>query len=165
LRRNSPLARPAGGIAARFGLALAIALTTISPAAAVDPGEHLADPLQEARARALSSELRCLVCQNQSIDDSNAPLAKDLRVLVREQIATGKSDRDVLAFIVARYGEFVLLRPRLTLSTALLWFTPLLLLGATAALLYRRRSVTSADAPPLSADEQRRLEQLMTKRS
>ena len=107
-------------------------------ALAVEPGEQLADPPLEARARALSAELRCLVCQNQSIDDSNAPLAKDLRVLVREQIAAGKSDAEVMGFVVARYGEFVLLRPRFSWATALLWLAPLLLLGATAAPIVTR---------------------------
>ena len=129
---------------------------------AVEPGEQLADPRQEARARALSTELRCLVCQNQSIDDSNAPLAKDLRVLLREQIAAGKSDADVMNFIVARYGEFVLLRPRFSWDTALLWLAPLLVLGAAAAAIFARTRVAPpTESPPLSAAEQKRLEAVL----
>jgi cytochrome c-type biogenesis protein CcmH len=137
----------------------------VSPARAVDPGEVLADPKQEGRARALSAELRCLVCQNQSIDDSNAPLAKDLRRLVRERITAGDTDRDVMAYIVARYGEFVLLKPPFGLHTLVLWATPLLVLGIAAAMLVRRRrQVQSGDqgaATPLTADEQRALDRLL----
>ena len=92
----------------------------------------LNDPALEARARKLSQELRCVVCQNQSIDDSNAPLAHDLRVIVRERLAAGDSDPQVLAFVQARYGEFVLLRPPLKLQTLLLWLAPLLLLAGAA---------------------------------
>jgi cytochrome c-type biogenesis protein CcmH len=88
-------------------------IVLLAPAHAVEPGEMLKDPALEARARAISQELRCVVCQNQSIDDSNAPLAHDLRVIVRERLSAGDSDQAVLAFVVARYGEFVLLRPRL----------------------------------------------------
>jgi cytochrome c-type biogenesis protein CcmH len=144
---------------------LAGVLTFSTGALAVEPGERLTDPAQEARARALSAELRCLVCQNQSIDDSNAPLAKDLRMLVREQITSGKSDSEVLAFIVARYGEFVLLRPPLGLHTILLWLTPLLLLAGAGFALHRIRGQASRTATgssaPLSADERKRLEALL----
>ena len=138
-----------------------------APAHAVEPGEMLKDPALEARARHISQELRCLVCQNQSIDDSNAELARDLRVLVRERLAAGDSDAAVLAFVEARYGEFVLLRPRLRLHTLLLWLTPLLLLaGAAYALLRharRRLSPTGAAAEPapLSPAEQQRLDELL----
>jgi cytochrome c-type biogenesis protein CcmH len=134
---------------------------------AVEPGEQLADPRQEARARALSTELRCLVCQNQSIDDSNAPLAKDLRVLVREQITVGKTDTEVISYVVARYGEFVLLRPRLTWSTALLWLAPLLLLGGTGYALYTRARRPSAvtQAAPLSDAEEKRLKRLLDEKT
>jgi cytochrome c-type biogenesis protein CcmH len=127
----------------------------------------LRDPALEARARHLSQELRCLVCQNQSIDDSNAELARDLRVLVRERLAAGDSDAAVLTFVEARYGEFVLLRPRLRWHTLLLWLTPLLLLaGAATALLRhtrRRLSPTGAvpEPTPLSAAEQERLDELL----
>jgi cytochrome c-type biogenesis protein CcmH len=141
----------------------------IAPARAVDPGEMLPDPALEARARKLSQELRCLVCQNQAIDDSNAELARDLRVLVRERIAAGDSDAAVLAFVEARYGEFVLLRPRLSPHTALLWLAPLLLLLAAVAVLYRnarRRRLAAAvpQAAPLSPAEQQRLRALLDRR-
>ena len=123
----------------------------------------LRDPVLEARARHISQELRCLVCQNQSIDDSNAELARDLRVLVRERLAAGDSDAAVLRFVEARYGEFVLLRPRLTPHTALLWSAPLLLLLAAAYVLIRRaRSrLPASGAAPLSQAEQQRLEALL----
>jgi cytochrome c-type biogenesis protein CcmH len=140
-----------------------LALVLGTAALAVEPGEQLVDPRQEARARALSAELRCLVCQNQSIDDSNAPLAKDLRVLVREQITAGKTDGEVIGYVVARYGEFVLLRPRLTWSTALLWLAPLLLLGATGYALAKRARmpVVGAQAAPLSEAEESKLRRLL----
>jgi cytochrome c-type biogenesis protein CcmH len=124
----------------------------------------LKDPALEARARALSQELRCVVCQNQSIDDSSAPLAHDLRVLVRERLKAGDSDAQVLAFVAARYGEFVLLRPRFKPGTILLWLAPLLLLGGAAAYLVRarRREPVSAGAPPpLSPEERKRLGDLL----
>jgi cytochrome c-type biogenesis protein CcmH len=146
----------------RYVATILFALMLGAQALAVEPGERLADPAQETRARALSAELRCLVCQNQSIDDSNAPLAKDLRVLVREQIKAGRSDNEVMSYIVARYGDFVLLRPRMTWSTALLWLTPILILSTVGyLLLQRRRQGLAAEAPPLTADEQRRLDALL----
>jgi cytochrome c-type biogenesis protein CcmH len=129
------------------------------------PSERLADPALEARARALSQELRCLVCQNQSIDDSNADLAHDLRVLVRERLTAGDSDAQVLAYLTSRYGDYVLLRPPVEPATYLLWFGPpaLLLLGGIVILIgWRRRAASSAvAAAPLSADEQRRLADLL----
>ena len=137
-------------------------------ARAVEPQEVMADPKLEARARVLSQELRCLVCQNQSIDDSNAELARDLRVLVRERLAAGDSDAAVLAFIEARYGEFVLLRPPFSVRTLLLWLAPVLLLaGAVYAILRRVRAPVPAGnaAAPLSADEQRRLSELINPKS
>jgi cytochrome c-type biogenesis protein CcmH len=143
----------------------AIAMS-ISAAQAVEPDEILKDPALEARARALSAELRCLVCQNQSIDDSNAPLARDLRILVRERLTKGDTDRAVLDFVVARYGEFVLLRPPLGPHTILLWLTPIVVLGiALVAILRRRKTVGSAQdvSAPLSADEQRRLGEILEK--
>jgi cytochrome c-type biogenesis protein CcmH len=144
-------------------LAIAVALALASPAAAVQPDEILADPAREARARALSSELRCMVCQNQSIDDSDAELARDLRVLVRERIEAGDSDREVLDFLVARYGEFVLLRPRFEWHTLVLWLAgPVLLVaaGGAAFAAHRRRRVL-AEAPRLDADEEARLAALL----
>jgi len=123
---------------------LIIALFTfvaLPPAIAVEPDEVLSDAALEARARVLSKELRCMVCQNQSIDDSQAPLARDLRVLVRERLQAGESDQQVISFLVARYGEFVLLRPRLSWHTALLWFGPAaaLLMGACGLFVLARR--------------------------
>src|SRR5262245_952856 len=130
------LTRPMHAAARALLAALLLAGAVALPAAhAVQPGEMLADPAQEARARRLSQELRCVVCQNQSIDDSNAPLAHDLRVLVRERLKEGDSDRQVIDFLVARYGEFVLLRPILAWHTALLWLGPPALLGGGAIAL------------------------------
>lgn len=142
---------------------LATAAFVLRPAGAVEPNEILQDPKLEARARALSAELRCLVCQNQSIDDSNAPLARDLRLLVRERLQAGESDSDVMRFIVTRYGSFVLLRPPVDRSTALLWAAPLLILVTAVGLLWRRMRRMSANvAMPdaLSAEELRRLAEL-----
>jgi len=118
-----------------------LALTAAVPAVAVQPDEVLADATLEARARALSKELRCMVCQNQSIDDSDAPLARDLRILVRERLQAGDSDQQVIDFLVARYGEFVLLKPRFSPHTALLWLGPvtLLVIGALGLLVLARR--------------------------
>ena len=132
-------------------------IAAASPAHAVRPDEMLADPALEARAREISRELRCLVCRNQSIDDSDADLAHDLRVLVRERLKSGDSNDQTIGFVRARYGDFVLLRPPFAIGTALLWGGPLLvlLLGAFAvARLYRRRDVP---VPPLSAEERQRL--------
>src|SRR6516165_11614270 len=132
-------------------LFLIVLLTSITaPAFAVEPDEMLSDPALEVRARALSKELRCMVCQNQSIDDSEAPLARDLRILVRERLTEGDSDQQVVDFVVDRYGEFVLLRPRFNWHTALLWLTPpgALIGGALVMWLSarRRRSANAASA-------------------
>jgi cytochrome c-type biogenesis protein CcmH len=129
---------------------------------AVQPDERLTDPALERRARDLSAGLRCLVCQNQSIDESDAPLARDLRVLVRERLQGGDTDRQVEHFVVQRYGEFVLLRPTLGLHTVLLWFGPALVLGAGAAGLFltlRRRR--QDPAMPLGPEERAALETLL----
>lgn len=128
-----------------------------SLAHAVEPDEKLADPALEARARALTAELRCVVCQNQSVDDSDAPLAKDIRVLVRERIMAGDTDEEVIDYIVARYGRFVLLNPPLSGDTVLLWFGPgiLLVVGLALAYLYVRRLNRAPVAPqPLSPAEE-----------
>jgi cytochrome c-type biogenesis protein CcmH len=155
-----------------FRRLIIVAALVVSPCAmAVQPDEILPDPAQEARARELSKQLRCMVCQNQSIDDSDAPLARDLRLLVRERLQAGDSNQQVLDFLVQRYGEFVLLRPRLGWRTALLWLTPPVLLiagGLVLLILVRRRGHRSAadgTAPAggaLTADEERRLARLMT---
>jgi len=131
-------------------------------ARAVQPDEMLSDPQLEARARTLSRELRCMVCQNQSIDDSEAPLARDLRILVRERLRAGDSDPQVLNFLVARYGEFVLLRPPFEWHTALLWLAPLvvLLAGGFSLVFLARKRQPPAVPPALSAAEQERLAQL-----
>ncbi|HWB45694.1 MAG TPA: cytochrome c-type biogenesis protein [Hyphomicrobiaceae bacterium] len=140
-----------------------LAVLALMPAYAAEPGEMLKDRALEARARAISRELRCLVCQNQSIDDSNAPLAHDLRMIVRERLTAGDSDEAVLAFVVARYGEFVLLRPRFEVQTLLLWLAPLiLLLGTTLALVrYFRQQAVGAGEAPLTREEQKRLEEML----
>jgi cytochrome c-type biogenesis protein CcmH len=141
---------------------------TAPPAHAVQPDEIMSDPAKESRARDLSRELRCMVCQNQSIDDSEAPLARDLRLLVRERIAAGDSDAQVMDFLVARYGEFVLLKPRLKSHTLLLWLLPPFALvgGGLALWAHGRRRAKSAAADDemlskLSADEEARLERLI----
>jgi len=133
---------------------LAWLLALAAPAAAVLPDEMLADPALEARARTISQELRCVVCQNQSIDDSDAPLARDLRLLVREQLRMGRSDAECMAYVVQRYGNFVLLKPPVEPATWALWLGPFaVLLGGGGALyaMSRRRAVV--DAPPLDAGE------------
>ena len=146
----------------------AIAVLAGSPARAVQPDEIMSDPAKELRARDLSRELRCMVCQNQSIDDSEAPLARDLRLLVRERIAAGDSDAQVLDFLVARYGEFVLLKPRLNPHTWLLWLLPPLALAGGGLALWthgRRRSRSSSvaeAAATLTPDEEARLTALMS---
>ena len=121
---------------------LLLTLLAASHARAVEPDEILTDPVLESRARTLSKELRCMVCQNQSIDDSDAPLARDLRILVRERLKSGDSDRDVIDFLVARYGEFVLLRPRFSWRTALLWLGPglVLIIGVFGLFVMARRN-------------------------
>ena len=145
------------------------------PAAAVEPDEILANPVLEARARDISKNLRCLVCQNQSIDESNADLARDLRILVRQRLVAGDSDSAVIDFVVSRYGDFVLLNPPFKGTTYVLWFGPavIFLIGLWALVsFYRRRASDapggSATAPPpraLSEDEQRRFDILMKDQS
>ena len=150
----------------RLGLTLAVLLTALwaAPGWTVEPDEMLDDPVLEARARALSQELRCLVCQNEPIDSSNAGLARDLRILVRERLVAGDSDDDVKAFLVARYGDYVLLDPPMKLTTYALWFGPalLLLLGGLGVFLFfsgARRAPGAA--APLSAEERARLDRLL----
>jgi len=146
-------------------LAFLIALVASTPLLAVQPAEVLSDPALEARARALSKELRCMVCQNESIDDSEAPLAHDLRVLVRERLQAGDSDTQILDFLVARYGEFVLLKPRLSWHTAALWGLPpaILLVGiGIIVIVVRRRGAGRFTAPEnLTATEQARVAELL----
>lgn len=144
-------------------LAAAIGLLA-SPAFAVRPDERLQNPTLEARAHAIGQELRCLVCQNESIEDSDADLAHDLRLLVRQRVAAGDSDNQVKQYIVARYGTYVLLKPPLNSETYPLWFGPLLLLlcaSGVAIVFYRRSASRPARPKPLSAAEKRRLAGLM----
>ena len=149
-------------------LVVAIGVAGLSPAYAVQPDEIMSDPAKETRARDLSRELRCMVCQNQSIDDSEAPLARDLRLLVRERIAAGDSDIQVIDFLVVRYGEFVLLKPRFNPHTLVLWLLPpLAVMGGGLALwtYCRRRSKSLGTADPsllhLTEEEEARLERLI----
>jgi cytochrome c-type biogenesis protein CcmH len=147
----------------RLIIALLFAFLPVTAALAVNPDEILDDPALEARARDISTELRCLVCQNQSIDDSDADLARDLRVLVRERLQAGDSDKEVLDFVVARYGEFVLLSPPMSARNMLLWGTPLIVLligGIVVMLLYRNRA-GNAPAGGLTDDEQLRLSKIL----
>lgn len=161
MSRNVRSATAAG----RAWAALAVMLLAL-PAYAVQPDEILEDAALEARARALSAHLRCLVCQNQSIDDSNAPLARDLRLLVRERLLANDSDEAVLDYIVQRYGEFVLLKPPFKPSTLLLWLSPLaFLFGAVwlarRALSERGSEAAAEAAAPLSPEERLRLDRLL----
>lgn len=149
--------------------AVLLTLALIGPAAAVNPNEVLDDPALEARARTLSLEFRCLVCQNQSIDDSNAELARDLRLLVRERLVAGDSDQDVIDYVVSRYGEFVLLKPRFSMQTLLLWGAPvaIFLIGATVMLVNGRgrdRKVDAAGGSELTDAEQAELAKVLKDR-
>jgi cytochrome c-type biogenesis protein CcmH len=148
-------------------VALLLVFLSVLPALAVRPDEMLADPVLEGRARALSQGLRCLVCQNQSIEDSDADLAHDLRVIVRERLTAGDTDKQAVDYIVARYGEYVLLNPVMAPHTLLLWFAaPVVLLvgGAGIAIAVRRKRRVSPVAPaPLSAEEQAALDELETR--
>src|SRR5215203_5526677 len=139
-----------------------LTLVAVPSAMAVEPDEVLSDPALEGRARAISHELRCMVCQNQSIDDSEAPLARDLRLLVRERLKAGDSDAQVVDYMVARYGEFVLLKPRMSWRTAMLWGAPLaILLAGLLAIGFSVRRGSAGPAPPdvtsLSEAERRKL--------
>jgi cytochrome c-type biogenesis protein CcmH len=148
----------------RLLLCLAALLAPMS-AFAVNPDEVLPDPALEARARTISAELRCMVCQNQSIDDSNADLARDLRLLVRKRLADGDTDQQVLDYIVSRYGEFVLLKPRLSEKTYILWGAPiaLFLIGGLALAVYARRRTGKPTGKPLSAEEEAQLKDILGK--
>jgi cytochrome c-type biogenesis protein CcmH len=181
-RSVRPLDRLARLFATIFGIAraatiLLCVLTVSTVALAVTPDERLADPALEARAREISQELRCLVCQNQSIDDSNASLAHDLRVIVRERLTAGDSDEQVIAYLRRRYGDFVLLNPPVEPATYVLWFGPpaLLVIGGVGLFFLhrrRRRLASASDVaagagdiaspPPLNAEERRRLDALLS---
>jgi cytochrome c-type biogenesis protein CcmH len=148
--------------------AIVVMLAAIAPSSslAVQPNEMLKDPKLETRARELSRELRCMVCQNQSIDESEAPLARDLRLLVRERLTNGDTDQQVLDFLVARYGEFVLLKPPLESKTLILWaLPPVALLAGAVGLFFalRRRRTAQLEPATLSNEEQRKLSTLVDK--
>ncbi|HXV22782.1 MAG TPA: cytochrome c-type biogenesis protein [Alphaproteobacteria bacterium] len=147
----------------RWHCALLLTLVLTGPAGAVQPGEELADPALEARARALSREIRCLVCQNQSIEDSEADLAKDLRLILRERIAAGAEDAEVKSYLVQRYGDFILLKPPVKPATWPLWFGPaaILALALCGGWLYLRRRSALIEAPPLSPTERADLDRLL----
>jgi cytochrome c-type biogenesis protein CcmH len=148
----------------RIPVLAALLLLVALAASAVEPRERLADPAQEARARSISSQLRCLVCQNESIDDSGADLAHDIRVFVRERLTAGDTNAQAMQAIVSRYGSFVLLKPPVEPATYLLWYGPPLLLAAGLAgtlVWLKRRQSTPADIAPLNPEESRRLEGLM----
>ncbi len=144
---------------------VALLVASASPALAVDPGEVLKDPVLEARARHISTELRCLVCQNQSIDVSDADLAKDLRVIVRERLTAGDSDKQVFDYIVARYGEFVLLKPTFSNRNLILWGSPFafVLIGALVLIVKSRGAIRSVEQPSLTNQEQKQLAEIMDK--
>jgi cytochrome c-type biogenesis protein CcmH len=148
-------------------IALVLAIIASSSSLAVQPEEMLKDPKLEARARELSRELRCMVCQNQSIDESEAPLARDLRLLVRERLTKGDTDQQVLDFLVVRYGEFVLLKPPLESRTIILWaLPPVALLAGAVGLFFamRRRRPVELEPATLSIEERRRLSTLVDER-
>ncbi len=147
----------------RILAAIFLCISLALPAWAVNPDEVLDDPKLEARARALSVDLRCLVCQNQSIDDSDAPLAKDLRVLLRQRLEAGDTDKQVMDYLVGVYGEFILLKPTFGPHTLLLWLSPFVLLaiGAAIVVMGRRRSRQAAGQEGLSAEENERLKTLL----
>ena len=145
---------------------LVFSLLAASPVLAVQPDEVLKDPTLEARARSISAGLRCLVCQNQSIDDSDAPLARDLRLVVRDKLKSGASDQEVRDFLVARYGEFVLLKPSFSGKNLILWLAPFAVLLAGGAVVWtnaRKRAATAGAPAPLSAEEQAELDKVLGK--
>ena len=151
-----------------LGAVLVSVCLLVGNALALQPNEVLKDPALEARARALSKDIRCLVCQNQSIDDSNADLARDLRVLVRERLQKGDSDPEILDFLVKRYGDFVLLKPPVKVSTYLLWYGPIgiFILGVIGLIVFfrNRRVVPARTTARLSADEEKRIAALLDDR-
>ncbi len=161
LRRELPRRFAPRNDTGKMALALFLLLTALTPAWAVQPDEMLKDPALEARAHKVGEELRCLVCRNQSIEDSEADLAHDLRVLVRQRIAAGDTDRQVIDYIHSRYGDFVLLKPPFQWDTALLWGGPLLLVLIGAGMAWRFYRTQPAPAPPLSDVEERRLAALL----
>jgi cytochrome c-type biogenesis protein CcmH len=148
-------------VQAAFALTALVLLT----GAAADPADRLPDPAQEARARAIFHDVRCLVCQSESIDESDAALAHDLRQLVRQQVAAGKSDDEIRAYLVSRYGQFVLLSPQASLGNAILWVGPLLIVVAGAAVFFARRPKLASEPESLTAEEETALAKLSSEKS
>jgi cytochrome c-type biogenesis protein CcmH len=144
----------------RLLIILLLLLIQLAPCRAVEPDEILADPVLESRARSLSAGFRCLVCQNQSIDDSDAPLARDLRLLIRERLKAGDTDREIKSYVVTRYGDFVLLKPPLNPQTLLLWLLPFLLLLAGGLFIISRTRSAFVEDSPLTESEKQRLQDL-----
>lgn len=144
----------------RLLIILFLLVLQLAPCRAVEPDEILPDPVLESRARSLSAGFRCLVCQNQSIDDSDAPLARDLRLLIRERLNAGDTDREIKSYVVSRYGDFVLLKPPFKAQTLVLWVSPFLLLLAGTLIIFFRRRRTPASDRPLTESESRRLREL-----
>lgn len=146
-----------------WAVVLCLLVGASASAQAVEPDEVLEDPVLEARARALSRELRCLVCQNENIDSSHAPLAKDLRILLRERLLAGDSDEEAIAFLVARYGDFVLLQPPVQSNTMILWLAPALfmIIGIGGVIIFMRRTRQATKEVSLTEDEARRLADLL----
>ena len=138
--------------------------SAVTPSGAVQPDEQIADPALEQRALRMSAELRCLVCQNQSIDDSDAPLARDLRILVRQRLLAGDTDEEIREYLVARYGDFILLKPPFETETLLLWLTPVLVLAAGAVVLAWSRRQSPRKAEALSVEEERELARILQER-
>ncbi|GAC1042059.1 cytochrome c-type biogenesis protein [Rhizobium sp. No.120] len=168
MNSNRLTSHVAGIRSLRGAMRLLLCLVTLlvpMGAFAVNPDEVLSDPALEARARTISAELRCMVCQNQSIDDSNADLARDLRLLVRKRLTDGDSDQQVLDYIVSRYGEFVLLKPRLSEKTYILWGAPIALfvVGGLALAVYARRRAGKPTGSALNADEEAQLKDILGK--
>lgn len=147
-------------------LLVAVLLWISGAALAVEPDEMLSDPALEARAQKLDEQLRCVVCQSQSLAESNAPLAKDMRILVRERVAAGDTDRQAIAYLVERYGDYVLLKPPVQPNTWFLWIFPALVLtvGAAAAFFFLRRGPQGVSAAALSEDEEKELQRIMEER-
>lgn len=149
---------PSGRIRAALAAAFAASVLCMAGATADDPADRLPDPAAEARARHLFQQLRCVQCQNESIDDSQAPIAQDLRRIVRGQIAAGRTDAEVEAFLVQRYGEFILLTPTMTPGNLALWLTPFAIILLGGGYLWMKSREPAVEAPALTEDEQRALE-------
>jgi len=150
----------------KFLVALVLTMCIATPAFAVEPGEMLQDPALELRAREVSKHLRCVQCQNETIDESDAQIARDMRILVRQRITGGDSNEEIIDYMVSRYGDYVLLKPRFQSNTLILWLGPfvVLLLGGSIVARRMRAATNAVAAPPLSAEEQAAIESVVTPR-